>query len=208
MIGKLTNSTRAEELTVGFLYPKDWKGNVTFWVHPGGYRSLFEDDEVTPVKDVRQLLENHRAVAVVQPLFGKGDQTRKVKNPREFAGYTLGFNDSLFVRRTHDLLTAIRFVLDDDHGAKELDLVAHPGAAAVGAAAFMLSPKTFNRVAIDTGGFRFSDLLDYRDPNFLPGGAKYGDVPMMVALGKANGVLFDPDQEKNRSSLVDWLLIP
>ena len=87
-------------------------------------------------------------------------------------------------------------------------MVAHPGAGALGAAAFMLSPKKFNRVAIDTDGFRFSELLNYRDTNFLPGGAKYGDVPMMVGLGKANGVLFDPDQEKNGSSLVDWILIP
>jgi hypothetical protein len=36
---------------------------------------------------------------------------------------------------------------------------------------------------IDTGGFRFGKLLDIHDMNFLPGGAKYGDLPGMLALG-------------------------
>jgi hypothetical protein len=36
---------------------------------------------------------------------------------------------------------------------------------------------------VNTRGFRFGQLLDLRDPNFLPGGAKYGDLPGMLALG-------------------------
>ncbi len=36
---------------------------------------------------------------------------------------------------------------------------------------------------VDTRGFRFGKLLDYRDPQFLPGGAKYLDLPGMLALG-------------------------
>ena len=36
---------------------------------------------------------------------------------------------------------------------------------------------------MDTGGLRFGKVLDYRDPMFLPGGAKYLDVPGMIALG-------------------------
>ena len=36
---------------------------------------------------------------------------------------------------------------------------------------------------IDTGGFRFGRVLDLHDPNFLPGGAKYGDLPALLALG-------------------------
>ncbi|NDB77334.1 MAG: acetylxylan esterase, partial [Verrucomicrobia bacterium] len=33
-----------------------------------------------------------------------------------------------------------------------------------------------------SSGFRFGKLLDFRDPSFLPGGAKYGDVPGLLAL--------------------------
>ena len=39
-----------------------------------------------------------------------------------------------------------------------------------------------NWAAIDTRGFRFGKLTDYRDANFLPGGAKYGDLPGMLSL--------------------------
>jgi hypothetical protein len=37
------------------------------------------------------------------------------------------------------------------------------------------------KIAIDTGGFRFVDLKSYRDPNFLPGAVKYGDLPALLA---------------------------
>ena len=39
-------------------------------------------------------------------------------------------------------------------------------------------------VALDTGGFRFGKVLDLQSPDFLPGGARYGDLPGMLALGK------------------------
>ncbi|MEY4940184.1 MAG: hypothetical protein RIQ93_1919, partial [Verrucomicrobiota bacterium] len=51
------------------------------------------------------------------------------------------------------------------------------------AAARGLAGAAIDRAAIDTGGFRFSQLQDYRDPMFLPGGAKYLDVPGLLALG-------------------------
>ena len=51
------------------------------------------------------------------------------------------------------------------------------------AAARGLAGAAIDRAAVDTGGFRFSKLLDFRDPQFLPGGAKYLDLPGMLALG-------------------------
>jgi hypothetical protein len=36
--------------------------------------------------------------------------------------------------------------------------------------------------AIDTAGFRFCELRSWRDPAFLPGAVKYGDLPAMLAL--------------------------
>ena len=36
--------------------------------------------------------------------------------------------------------------------------------------------------AIDTAGFRFADVTDIHSPDFLPGGAKYGDLPGMLSL--------------------------
>jgi hypothetical protein len=35
---------------------------------------------------------------------------------------------------------------------------------------------------LDTRGFRFLQVDDYLDASFLPGGAKYGDLPAWIAL--------------------------
>jgi hypothetical protein len=53
----------------------------------------------------------------------------------------------------------------------------------IAAAARAVSGGAIDLAAIDTGGFRFGQLLDYRDPQFLPGSAKYLDVPGLLALG-------------------------
>jgi hypothetical protein len=45
-----------------------------------------------------------------------------------------------------------------------------------------VAQDSIDRLAVDTQGFRFGQLLDYRDPRFLPGGAKYLDVPGLLAL--------------------------
>lgn len=42
---------------------------------------------------------------------------------------------------------------------------------------------------IDTRGFRFGKIPDIRDVNFLPGGAKYGDLPGIIALGTPGKLL-------------------
>jgi hypothetical protein len=39
------------------------------------------------------------------------------------------------------------------------------------------------KAAIDTAGFRFTSLEKTSDAMFLPGGAKYHDVPGLLALG-------------------------
>ena len=40
-----------------------------------------------------------------------------------------------------------------------------------------------DRAAIDTGGFRFATVDAIDDAAFLPGGAKYDDLPGLLSLG-------------------------
>jgi len=54
---------------------------------------------------------------------------------------------------------------------------------AIAAAARAVTGGAIAKAAVDTGGFRFGQLLDYRDPMFLPGGAKYLDVPGLLCVG-------------------------
>jgi hypothetical protein len=113
-------------------------------------------------------------------------QTRVVANPREFAGYTFGYNHALFAQRTHDGLTIVRFVRQATHGLcpnpKSVAIAGWRNTGPIVAAAGALVGEVLDRVAVDTQGFRFGKLLEYRDPMFLPGGAKYLDLPGLLAL--------------------------
>jgi len=204
MHGSLENATHGESVSASFLYPKDWGGEVVIWLHPEGGESLFGEDG-SPVPDASRLLENGRAIAAIDQLFAGSEQTRKVANPREFAGYTLGFNDSLFVQRTHDILTTLRFIRDDSHGAQRISMLAFAGCGPTATAARMLAGDSLHRAAIDNAGFSFADLLDYRDPDFLPGGPKYGGIQQMLDLGESDLLLSGADDS---SQPIDWLLKP
>jgi len=111
------------------------------------------------------------------------DKTAKVENSREFAGYTFGYNHSLFAQRVHDVLRIVSFVQNHERKPESISLVALDGTGPIAVAAASIAPKgTITKLAVNTSGLRFGKLLDYRDPNFLPGGAKYGDLPAMLAL--------------------------
>jgi hypothetical protein len=69
------------------------------------------------------------------------------------------------------------------------------------AAARAQAREALDQVAIDTGGFRFSKVSAIHDVNFLPGGAKYGDLPGMIALG-APGRLWLAGEGKEAPELV------
>ena len=108
---------------------------------------------------------------------------RRVENPREFVGYTLGYNPALLAQRAHDLLTLLAFFQTYADAKPRVDLVGSGAAGAWVAAARAQAPGAVARTAIDTGGFRFAKLKSIWDVNFLPGGAKYGDLPGLLALG-------------------------
>ena len=110
-------------------------------------------------------------------------RTPRVKNPREAGPFTFGYNDAVFVQRVHDVLTAVTFAKKGESSAKRLTVVGLDGAGPWVAAARAQCGAAIDQAVIDTGGFRFGKVLDLQDPNFLPGGAKYGDLPALLALG-------------------------
>src|SRR5262249_25078765 len=110
------------------------------------------------------------------------EKNRTVKNPREFAGYTYGYNYTLLAQRAQDVLSMITFVKNNSQQPKSVELIALDGTAPIAAVALARSGGGVNRAALDTRGFRFGKLTDYLDANFLPGGAKYGDLPGLLSL--------------------------
>jgi hypothetical protein len=107
------------------------------------------------------------------------------------------------------------------------------GAGVLAAAARAQLGQAIDEVLVDTAGFRFGAVLDLQGPNFLPGGAKYGDLPALLALGAPGRVwvggesresltvvenqyrklqaetaftLYAGDARQTRVAAVDWLL--
>ncbi|MEQ1850298.1 MAG: acetylxylan esterase, partial [Chthoniobacteraceae bacterium] len=117
MTGLLRNKTHGEELPVVWLYPKNWKGRAVVWLDDSGKAALYNADG--SVKPAILELVNGGATVLGADLLFQGEfladgqpvkQTRLVKNPREFAGYTFGYNHALFAQRTHDVLTLVKFL--------------------------------------------------------------------------------------------------
>jgi hypothetical protein len=138
---------------------------------------------------VRTLVEGGAAVLGAD-LFRQGGepvkQTRAVVNRREYAGYTFGYNPALFAKRVHDVFTIVSHLRGANTGLfpnpKDIAVAGWHNAGPIVAVAGALAGEAIDRVAIDTQKFRFGQLLDYRDPMFLPGGAKYLDLPGLIAL--------------------------
>jgi hypothetical protein len=187
--GLVRNKAQGEELPMAFLHPKKWNRKVVFWLSERGKSVLFNDDG-SPSAEAQKLLDAGTSVAGVDLLFqgeflADGEpvtRNRSVKNEREFAGYTYGYNHTLLAQRAHDVLTAVSFIKHNEQGAETIELVALDGTAPIAAVALPACRGAVSRAAIDTRGFRFGKLTDYLDANFLPGGAKYGDLPGFLAL--------------------------
>jgi hypothetical protein len=87
-------------------------------------------------------------------------------------------------------MTAVVFCANHQLKPEKIDLVALSSQVGpIAAAARAQARDLVRRAAIDTHGFRFGKLLDYRDVMFLPGGAKYGDVPGLLALAGGSELL-------------------
>jgi dienelactone hydrolase len=228
MAGLLVNKTHREELPVLFLFPKSWKERTVVWLAQDGKGGLFDSSGgIKPA--VQSLLDSGATVLGVDLLYqgeflgeGKLERTPKVANPREAAAYTFGYNRSVFAQRVADVLTVIKYVEGHERKSRNIDLVALDSVVGpIAIAARAQAGAVVNHMAAETGGFRFGRGNDLRSPNFLPGGAKYGDLPGMLsvaspakawlrgekrdALGKVENVVSEGGDDK---SAVSWLLQP
>ena len=186
MTGKLVNATHNEEIPVLWLYPKQSNGKVLVWLDDAGRGSIETDGP--SFKAVAGILSQGTTVIAADlftpPADADGKQ-RVVKNPREFAGYSFGYNPTLFAERAHDVLSIVHFLrtakIGDHPSPKRVAVVGLGSRGAIVAAARAVAGDEIDATAIDTQGFRFGKVLDYRSPDFLPGAGKYLDVPGALA---------------------------
>jgi dienelactone hydrolase len=188
--GLIRNTRYHEELPAVLCAPKAATGHTVVWLSGAGKSTLYAGDgSLQPEVDKllkagvtvvgADLLCQGEFLADGQPLT----RTPRVKNPREAAPYTFGYNYAVFVHRVHDVLTVASFVKNNNSTARRLTVMGLDGAGPWVAAARAQSGAAIDQAVIDTGGFRFGKVLDLQNPYFVPGGAKYGDLPALLALG-------------------------
>lgn len=207
MTGKLLNKTYHEEIKVTWLHPKQWNGKAVVWLDDSG-RAALQNDEV------QKLVKAGATVVGADLLFQSGGpvkQTRVVANPREFAGYTFGYNHALFAQRTHDVLSIVRFLRHAKVGSHQnpqtVSLAGWGQTGPIVVAARALAGGAVERAAADTGSFRFADVDDYRSPMFLPGGAKYLDLPGMIMLNAPHALWLKGEGSEPEKPAAEWLML-
>ena len=176
-----------EELPALWLEPKAWNKRAVIWLDRNGKEGLFGDDG-KPKPAIAKLLAAGSAVVGVD-LFGQGEFAKDGKPlakarlvSETYAGYTFGYNHPVFSQRVHDILSVISALKHGAVPAEKIDLVGLNGAGAWAAAARAQAGEAVDRTVADTGGFRFAKIAALDDPDFLPGGAKFLDLPGILAL--------------------------
>jgi hypothetical protein len=197
--GLLHNKTYHEELPVVMLQPAHPNKRAIIWITDTGKAGLYTTEKKASVDllpsvqllpEIESLLKQGFTVVgvdlMLQGEFLSGaptpELTRRVGNTRESAAYTLGYNHSLFAQRTHDILTTIQYLRTSANAFQSVDLVGVAGSGPWVAAAKAQAGKAIRRTVVHTGGFRFGKVMNIHDLQFLPGGAKYGDLPGFLAL--------------------------
>jgi hypothetical protein len=74
-------------------------------------------------------------------------------------------------------------VKNHERQSTSIDLVALDKTGPIAAVARAQSGAAIRRLVIGNADFRFGNVTDIQDVSFLPGGAKYGDLPGFLALG-------------------------
>jgi dienelactone hydrolase len=112
-------------------------------------------------------------------------KTPVVANKREFAGYTHGYNHSVFANRARTLLSRIRVARKS---GDTVTLIAKDGSEPIALAATAAAePGAVNQISLGSDKFRFADITTYRDVDFIPGSVKYGDLPGLIDAVTARG---------------------
>ena len=189
----LNHAAEGEQVPAILLEPKPARKAVVVWIDRQGKQGLFENPgSATPNAQVRDLLAAGIAILGVD-LFGQGELTpdgkplAKARLNKEHGwdrslAYTLGYNHALFSQRVHDILSAVAYLKGTRPEGQKIALVGLGGAGPWVAAARAQAGPAVDVAVVDTAGFRFAKIAALDDPDLLPGGAKYLDLPGILAL--------------------------
>jgi hypothetical protein len=137
-----------------------------------------------PVLAGQALQSDSGNIAAVQAV-----QQALVENPRLAACYTYGYNVSLFAQRAQQLGQTILWLSQEHPGAtiavSGSDAEAALAAAGVFVAQYLTTAKPASlptlQLKLAPNAYTFATVASIRDPNFVPGAARFWDLPGLIA---------------------------
>lgn len=187
--GIVHNALNGARLPTIVLKPDGFSGRVALWLDHTG-KQVVRDEAGLVLPNIQRLLKGGVAVIAADLLY-QGDllpgdepltETRTVDERWPIASMTYGYNRTVLAHRASDVLTLAAAAPAILSAKTQVHVISDEGSAPYVAAAGAISGDLLHSIAIDTGGFRFSGLRSWRDPRFLPGTVKYGDLPALLAL--------------------------
>lgn len=185
----------SEQVKIAVASPQETSEDVLIWVHEKGIRGVF--DGLNLSAEAAHLLPSKTHIVALD-LIGQNSDSEICINEMAIKGkglrywdhhpdYTYGYNHPLLSKRVHDVLTVIAHMRKERPTARISLLGMGPIAGPIAALARIQAGQEVHKLAVNTAGFRFGDLNEFTHPMFLPGAAKYLDMPGILALAVAAG---------------------
>lgn len=151
---------------------------VTLLLNSEEKSSLWNGEQLSDQAE-RLLLEGQCVVAIDlfaagenrTPEFGEFAQ-RWVNDDRHYAAFNYGYNPTTFARRTHDLMSAIAYLMQTFPG-QQVKVVASPKLQPLANVATYLADPENVSVDLPIRGYEAEEVASYRDAMFVPGWLKY-----------------------------------
>lgn len=184
--GTLVKKSLGERLPVQVLLPKNSPSDLKVskalvWTDRRGIASLrTAEGSFDPA--VAKALEEGYAVYAIDVLRQGDEQAPVVANPRQFAGYTLGYNYPLVVERAHDVACLTLLAAKQSAPDARIDIHAGDSASYWALPAAYLVRDKIASVSLPSREERFAKITEIRDVNFLPFAIRYGDLEGLAGL--------------------------
>ncbi|QDV46461.1 Acetyl xylan esterase (AXE1) [Stieleria neptunia] len=134
------------------------------------------------------------AIGAARDAMESEHQQPLIDDKRSYSGLTFGYNRPLAVKRFEQLLCVLAYL---DHSTPDgpLTLVADSSSCISSAAAAVVAGDVVDEFRLNSGGFRLSSVTDYSDEHFVPGAAKYFDLPGLLSLRAPNALSIQGEAE-------------
>ena len=176
MNGTISRDSDGDTFWAQAHYPSNWSGKVVIRLENNGTEASVDEvgDHVVLIPN---LYGQNDELAVNAATVNSGKKEVTADSWQRSPVYFYGYNDSVFVRRVHDVVSTVAMVRDHPQwDVKEIKIEANGALAAVALAAKVILGDQIHSVAADLGDFRFQSVDSHWDDFMVPGSLKYGGV--------------------------------